>query len=157
VLSLLLSALASYASAQTATPDAAPRKTVALIVGISKYAKLGGGQQLQFADRDAQLIAESLKKAGVSSDNVRLLVGQEATVAAIKSALGTWLARIAGAEDTVVVFFSGHGLFEQEFGESYLLGVDSDAKDPYATALSFNEINQALSKRVRTRRAQGCR
>ncbi|MFL6216678.1 MAG: tetratricopeptide repeat protein [Blastocatellia bacterium] len=149
---LLLLALAQCVSGQTSAPGTTQRKTVAVIVGISKYAKLGGGQQLQFADRDALLIADSLKKAGVSSDNVRVLVGQEATVAAIKSALGTWLARTATADDTVVIFFSGHGLFEQEFGEAYMLGADSDAKDPFATALSLNEINQALNKRVRARR-----
>jgi tetratricopeptide (TPR) repeat protein len=149
---LLLSALALVITAQTPAPGNSQRKTVALVIGISKYVKLGGGQQLQFADRDALLIAESLKKAGLSAENVRTLVGQEATAAAIKSALGSWLARTAGPDDTVVIFFSGHGLFEQEFGESYLLGADSDAKDPFGTALSLNEINQALSKRVRARR-----
>ena len=119
---------------------------------MSKYAKLGGGQQLQFADRDALLIVEALKKAGVSADNLRVLAAQEATVAAIKSAIGNWLARTAGADDTAIIFFSGHGLFEQEFGEAYLLGADSDAKDPFSTALSLNEIHQALAKRVQARR-----
>src|SRR5689334_14716974 len=99
-LAFLLLALALGVPAQTPAPVAAPRKMVAVVIGISKYAKLGGGQQLQFADRDALLIAESLKKAGVSADNLRVLVGQEATVAAIKSALGTWLARTAAADDT---------------------------------------------------------
>src|ERR1043165_3513390 len=131
-LAFLLLTLALGVPAQTPAPDASPRKTVA------------AAQQLQSADRDALLIADSLKKAGVSADNLRVLVGQEATVAAIKSALGTWLARTAAEDDTVVIFFSGHGLFEQEFGTSYLLGADSDAKDPFATALSLNEINQAL-------------
>jgi tetratricopeptide (TPR) repeat protein len=149
---LLLALSALIVTAQTAAPATPQGKTVAVVIGVSRYAKLGGGQQLQFADRDAALMAEALKKAGVSADNLRLLTAQEATVAAIKSVLGNWLARTAGADDTAIIFFSGHGLFEQEFGEAYLLGADSDAKDPFSTALSFNEINQALAKRVHARR-----
>src|SRR5262245_38563825 len=54
--------------------------------------------------------------------------------------------------DTVLIFFSGHALFEREFGESYLLGYDSDPKDPYGTALSIGELSQAFSRRVRSGR-----
>lgn len=148
----LLASLALIASAQTPSPTNSQGKIVAVVIGVSKYAKLGGGQQLQFADRDALLIAEALKKAGVGADNLRVLAAQDATIAAIKSAIGNWLARTAGADDTAIIFFSGHGFFEQEFGEAYLLGADSDAKDPFGTALSLNEINQALAKRVHARR-----
>ncbi len=127
-------------------------KTFALVVGVSKYAKLPGGQQLQFADRDATLFAEAIKKAGVKPENLRVLIGSDATVSAIKAALGNWLARSATENDTVLFFFSGHGLYENEFNESYLLGYDSDAKDPFSTALLTSEINQALTKRIRSRR-----
>jgi tetratricopeptide (TPR) repeat protein len=148
---VLLASLSLHAPAQTPNPSDSHAKTVAVVIGVSKYAKLGGGQQLQFAERDALLMAEALKKAGVGADNLRLLTAQDATVAAIKSAIGNWLARTAGAEDTAIIFFSGHGFFEQEFGEAYLLGSDSDAKEPFSTALSLNEINQALAKRVHAR------
>ncbi|MFY9575040.1 MAG: caspase family protein, partial [Blastocatellia bacterium] len=127
-------------------------RTWALVIGVSKYQKLPGGQQLQFADRDAALFAEAIQKRGVSPQNVRLLTGAEATTAAIKSSIGNWLARSASEADTVLIFFSGHGLSERDFGESYLLGYDSDPKDPYGTALSISEINQALSRRVRSGR-----
>src|SRR2546425_2947866 len=114
-------------------------KTWAVVIGISKYQKLPGGQQLQFADRDATLFAETVEKKGVSPQNVRLLTSAEATTAAVKSAIGNWLARSASESDTVLIFFSGHGMVEREFGEAYLLGYDSDPKDPYATALSVTE------------------
>ena len=127
-------------------------KTWAIVVGVSKYTKLPGGQQLQFADRDAALFAEVLKKSAVNPENIRLLVGADATAQQIKSAIGNWLARSAAATDTVYIFFSGHGLVEREFGESYLLASDSDAKDPYATALSVSELSHALSSRVRAGR-----
>ena len=84
-LAALLASLALIASAQTPSPNNSQGKTVAIVIGVSKYAKLGGGQQLQFADRDALLMVEALKKAGVSADNLRVLAAQEATVAAIKA------------------------------------------------------------------------
>lgn len=151
-LALLLASLALVASAQSPNQTTPQGKIVALVIGVSKYQKLGGGQQLQFADRDASLIAEALKKSGVDAANLRLLAAQEATIAAIKSAIGNWLARTAGVDDTAIIFFSGHGFFEQEFGEAYLLAADSDVKEPFATALSLDEIKQALSKRVHARR-----
>ena len=146
---VIVLALALTAGAQQ--PNQTP-KTWAVIVGVSKYQKLPGGQQLQFADRDAQLFADAIEKRGVSAQNVRLLIGAEATAAAIKSAIGNWLAKSASEQDTVLIFFSGHGFFEREFGESYLLGYDSDPKDTYGTALSVSEITQALRRRVHSAR-----
>src|SRR5712692_1004676 len=143
---ILLIALATTAGAQ----QPAQKRTWAVIIGVSKYQKLPGGQQLQFADRDAASVAEALEKRGVSPLNVRLLIGAEATTTAIKSAIGNWLARSASESDTVIIFFSGHGFFEREFGESYLLGYDSDPKDAYGSALSVSEIGQALGHRVRS-------
>lgn len=142
--SLALTAVAQQADQRS--------RTWAVVIGISRYQKLPGGQQLQFADRDASLFAEAIQKRGVSPQNVRLLTGADATSAAIKSAVGTWLARSVSNSDTVLIFFSGHGLFEREFGESYLLGYDSDPKDPYGTALSVGELGQALAHRVHSAR-----
>ncbi len=147
----LVICLALALTARAQQPNQTP-KTWAVIVGVSKYQKLPGGQQLQFADRDAALFADAIEKRGVSAQNVRLLTGAEATAAAIKSAIGNWLAKSASEQDTVLIFFSGHGFFEREFGESYLLGYDSDPKDTYGTALSVSEISQALSRRVHAAR-----
>ncbi len=122
-----------------------------MVIGISRYAKLPGGQQLQFADRDARAFADSIEKSGVSKQNIRLLTGADATIAQIKTALGDWLARSARERDTVYIFFSGHGFFEREFNEAYLLGYDSDPQAPYSTALSVSDLGHALSRRVRAR------
>jgi tetratricopeptide (TPR) repeat protein/uncharacterized caspase-like protein len=148
---LLLIGIALLSVPATAQPrqDA---KTWAVVIGISRYQKLPGGQQLQFAAHDATTFTEAIQKKGVSVQNVRLLTGSEATAAAIKSAIGTWLARAASESDTVLIFFSGHGLFEREFRESYLLAYDSDPKDPYGTAVSIGDLTQALNRRVRSGR-----
>jgi len=148
----ILAQLAVTSLSQSQSESINAPKTFALVVGISKYARLGGGQQIQFGDRDATLFADAIRKAGVKAENLRVLTGAEATVPAIKAALGNWLARAATENDTVLIFFSGHGLYEHEFNESYLLGYDSDAKDPFSTALLTSEVNQALTKRIRSRR-----
>jgi tetratricopeptide (TPR) repeat protein len=148
-LAILCAALAMTAFAQQRPQS---HTTWALVVGISKYQKLPGGQQLQFADRDAVLFSEAIQKLGVSAQNIKILTGIDATAAAIKSAVGNWLARAVSEPDTVLIFFSGQGMFEREFGESYLLGYDSDPKDPYGTALSVSELSQALTRRVRSGR-----
>src|SRR5262249_10349214 len=75
-------------------------------------------------------------------------VGPEATAAAMKSAIGNWLAETSET-DTAIIYFSGHGMVEDRFGEAYLLGADSDPRDPYSTALSISDLEQALKKRVR--------
>src|SRR5262247_3742665 len=147
LLSVVILCVALVSSARAQQSNQGPT-TWAVVIGISKYQKLPGGQQLQFADHDASLFVEVIQKRGVNPQNVKLLTGTDATAAAIKSAIGNWLARSASPLDTVLIFFSGHGLFEREFGESYLLGYDSDPKDPYGTALSISELGQALGRRV---------
>src|SRR6267378_530466 len=146
---LLCALLVLPASAQQSKRDP---KTLAVVVGISKYQKLPGGQQLQFAARDATSFAEAIQKRGVNPQDVKVLTCSEATASAIKSVIGNWLARSASESDTVLIFFSGHGLFEREFGEAYLLAYDSDPKDPYGSALSVSELSQALNRRVRSGR-----
>ena len=145
-------ACAATSLAQSDSNAAAKEPKIwAVVIGISKYPKVPGGQQLQFADRDAVTFAEAIKKGGVGPENVRLLTGPSATVASIKSAIGNWVARSAAESDTVLIFFSGHGIYENEFAEAYLLGYDSDPKDLYGSALSVSDINQALGRRVRSR------
>lgn len=146
---ILFALLALPVSAQQSSRDP---KTLAVVIGISRYQKLPGGQQLQFAARDATSFVEAIQKRGVNPQDIKLLTGSEATASAIKSVIGNWLARAASESDTVLIFFSGHGLFEREFGETYLLAYDSDPSDPYASALSVSELSQALNRRVRSGR-----
>jgi uncharacterized caspase-like protein/tetratricopeptide (TPR) repeat protein len=125
-------------------------KTWAVVIGISKYPKLPDNKQLLYADKDAQAFATAIKK--MSGENVRLLVNQDATAEAIKEAIGNWLARSATEDDTVTIYFSGHGIAESEYGEAYLLAYDSDAKSPYSSGVSLRELSYAISRRVKAGR-----
>jgi tetratricopeptide (TPR) repeat protein len=138
--------------AQTSPPPPLqPAKTWAVIIGISNYPRLGGGQQLKFSENDAQAFSQAIKKAGATDETIRLLTNQRATVVAIKDAIGNWLAQ-AAYEDTVYIYFSGHGVVEKNFNESYLLAYDSDTSSPYSSALSLTEVSYALSRRIKARR-----
>ncbi|HLG16685.1 MAG TPA: tetratricopeptide repeat protein [Blastocatellia bacterium] len=155
---LAFAALCAHPARTQVPPDQASSspptepQIFALVVGVSKYPRLPGGQQLQFADRDAASFAEAIRNRVPDASNVKLLTGANATAGAIKAALGNWLARSASENDIVLVFFSGHGFVERQFGEAYLLGYDSDVSDPYTTAISVSEIAQALTRRVRAGR-----
>ncbi|HEY6327931.1 MAG TPA: tetratricopeptide repeat protein [Blastocatellia bacterium] len=127
--------------------------TYALVIGVSQYSKLPGGQQLQYAENDARAFANTLQSVGgVDLRNMWLLAGAGATQTAIKTALGSWLARQTSAQDTVYIFFSGHGIVDREFGASYWLAYDSDPKNVDATAISVDDLKHALGSRVKAGR-----
>jgi uncharacterized caspase-like protein len=147
-----LMSLAALSLGQDPKETGKPFRSWALVIGISKYAGLPGGQQLKFADQDAAAFADTITKCGTPAENVRLLMGQQATAAAIRSALGNWLARAASESDTLYIYFSGHGFYEKEFGESYLLPYDANPSDPYASALPLRELQYAIASRIRAGR-----
>jgi hypothetical protein len=89
---LVALSIAIESAAQAQGPRAGDNpKTWVLAIGVSKYPKLPGGEQLQFADRDAADFADAIRKSGAEAENVRILIGADATTSAIKSAIGTWL------------------------------------------------------------------
>ncbi|HYL97908.1 MAG TPA: caspase family protein, partial [Blastocatellia bacterium] len=133
------------------SPESAPGRTWAVVIGIAKYSKLPGGFQLQFPDQDARAFSSAIKAAGVPAQNVKTLIGSEATVDAIRSAIGSWLPRAASPNDTVYIFFSGHGYVERDFNESYLLAYDSDPQNIYSTAISAADIEYILDHRLKAR------
>jgi uncharacterized caspase-like protein/tetratricopeptide (TPR) repeat protein len=127
-------------------------KLWAVVVGVSSYQNLKADEQLKFAHRDAEEMAAFLRSpegGGFPSSQIKLLLNENATVAAIRTALGSWLARSAEADDVVYIFFAGHGVVENNDG--YLLAHDSDPQNLYATAISVAELNRIVSERVRSR------
>jgi uncharacterized caspase-like protein/tetratricopeptide (TPR) repeat protein len=125
----------------------------AVVVGISHYDNVPPAAQLHFADRDAQEFAAFLRSAsggGFPSDHVQVLLNEQASLSAVRTALGTWLPRSAEPNDVVYVFFAGHGVTEGDH-DGYLLARDSDPQNLYATALSISELNKILTQRLRAR------
>src|SRR5689334_21539946 len=128
-------------------------KLWAVVIGVSSYKNLPADAQLKFPHRDAEEFAAFLRSpqgGGFPSSQIKVLLNQEATLAAVRTALGTWLARSAEPEDSVYVYFAGHGVVEGD-RDGYLLAYDSDPQNLYATALSVEELNKVISERLRTR------
>lgn len=128
-------------------------KLWAVVIGVSNYKNLRPEEQLRFAHRDAEEMAAFLRSpngGGFPSTQIKLLLNEEATIASVRTALGTWLPRSAEPDDVVYIFFAGHGVVEQN-SDGYLLASDSDPQNLYATALPIAELDRIVSERLRAR------
>lgn len=123
----------------------------ALVIGISKYKNVPPAAQLEFADDDAEDVARFLRTpqgGSLSAMQMRVLTNENATLAAIRGALHTWLPRAAGPNDVVYLFIAGHGVLGEQ-NKGYFVAHDSDPQNLHATGLSFDEVNDTLNNRVR--------
>ena len=123
----------------------------ALVIGISSYEYVLPAAQLHFAHRDAEEFAAFLRSfegGALPPSHIRLLTNREATLAQIRASLKTWLVESAHPEDIVYFFFAGHGVLDDR-DDGYLVAHDSDPQNLHATALSFQELDEILSKRLR--------
>jgi CheY-like chemotaxis protein len=120
-----------------------PGKCFALLIGISEYKNIN---RLSKTTVDAEDLYTTLLQQGYSKENVFLLCNYEATKNQIGDRLD-WLARRVKHEDTVLFFFSGHGLqFKGGFhpGE-YLCSVQADLSNLQDTCISHEEFTRALN------------
>jgi formylglycine-generating enzyme required for sulfatase activity/uncharacterized caspase-like protein len=129
----------------------------AVVVGVSEYKP--GIRKLSFAADDAQSFANALNAScGVPRDHIKLLTDERATSDAVRSALGTWLSKAAGPEDTVFVYFSGHGYAEEEdslspgTARTYLVTSNTTLEDLVSTSIPIEEVSVLLS-RIRAQKA----
>jgi hypothetical protein len=120
----------------------------ALIIAIADYKSVSSLPRI--VHNDASDIRNTLiapNHCGYSPDNVHLLLDEDATLANIRSELA-WLAKVAGPNDSVIFYFSGHGVLLKSIanGESALVPWDADMKNLLSTCLSENELSDALRK-----------
>ena len=138
----------------------------AVIIGVSEFSELPKEEWLDYADDDARAFHQfvtSPRGRGFLPENVFLLTNEEASFQAIRSRLGSTLAKKIKPEDTVYIFIATHGMVEREAArEGYLLGYDSDREDLYSSALPMRELGTIMTNRLRTARrvllfADACR
>jgi len=118
----------------------------AVIIGIGKYQddKI---PNLKYTTVDAQSIYNILtdpQYGNFPKDQVKLLIDEQATYYNIKSAIGTWLRRNTRKDDTVIIFFAGHGAPEDE--KTYWVTYNANIDDLYGTTLSNDEIADMLDR-----------
>jgi uncharacterized caspase-like protein len=132
-------------------PTMKPPKRFALLVGVGDYAD-ERIPDLPACPRDVDALAEVLRDPNrglFPSDHVVVLREQDVVRANVVAALDS-LARRAGPDDLVVVFFSGHGAVDDK-GRAYWVMHDTKVDALRSTALPELEITELLGE-IRTRR-----
>ncbi len=132
----------------------------AVVIGIGKY-KDPGIPTLKYAANDALSIYNILidpKYGNFPKENVLLLIDEQATLTEIKSAMGTYLARKAGKDDTVAIYFAGHGSPEidptgkaDDRLEKFIVPYDARKDDLFGYGLSMDEIRK-IYERIESKR-----
>ena len=121
-------------------------KYYAVVIGIGNYQddKI---PKLKYTTVDAEEIYNILtdpQYGNFPENQVKLLIDEQATYNNIKSAIGTWLKRNTRKDDTVIIFFAGHGAPEDE--KTYWVTYNANVDDLYGTALSNDEIADMLDR-----------
>ncbi len=80
------------------------------------------------------------------AENVHVLTGAKATLAAIRREIDTWLPSVAKEGDRVLVYFAGHGFMYQ--GKGYLAPYDFQRDSIAATGLPMDELGVAIGSKI---------
>jgi hypothetical protein len=114
----------------------------AILIGIADYQYI---PSLTKAMIDARDMYDVLVQNGYPEANIRLLLDGQATKLAVREQLA-WLAKQVGPGDTVVFFFSGHGV--QVLGDSwageYLCPHEASLDYVKQTCISNEELTASL-------------
>jgi hypothetical protein len=118
---------------------------VALIIGIENYAR---SPDATYANLDAKYFYEYIKNTfGVKTENIKLMINQEANLVDSLGALNKWLpGKVRKNQTDLVIYFAGHGLASSDGKELYLLPQDGDTDLLERTALSRTEIFKMITK-----------
>ncbi|OGK95491.1 MAG: hypothetical protein A3D33_20655 [Candidatus Rokubacteria bacterium RIFCSPHIGHO2_02_FULL_73_26] len=147
--------LAATAAPAPAAPPAA-RERWAVVIGAGRYDS-AAIPPLGYTVADAEAVHATLVgPGGFKPENVLLLTDtseRKPTLRNVRYALGTFLARAAHKDDTVLIFFAGHGAPETDLRGAerdglakYLIPLDADPDDLYATALPMDEIRTIFER-----------
>ena len=134
------------------------REIWAGVIGIDQY-KNKNIDFLEYAKKDAKAFADYLKKnMNVSNNHIFELYNKNATKREINSLLGTKLRKKAGKEDTVFIFFAGHGAPEADSASSdgdgiskYIIPFDADPEDLYSSAIAMDQFAE-IFRRIQAER-----
>jgi hypothetical protein len=124
-------------------------RSYALVVGIANYQKLAAAQQLQFPERDAEAIYSiliSTEGGNFRAENVHKLVGQKATLGALRHELEEWLPSVTKDDDRVLIYFAGHGFVYG--GKAYLAPYDIDLKSIAATGYPMDTLGRDIGVKI---------
>lgn len=127
----------------------------ALIIGISNFAD--SQINLQYSAKDALDFKDYLiKSANFAPSHVRTLIDKEATRDRIFDEFGdSWLPRVAGRDDLVVIYISTHGTpaDADDIGHvNYLVAYDTDKTKLFSKGIAMQELCGLIKTRVKSDR-----
>ncbi len=133
-------------------PETIYDHSIAVVIGINKYHTW---PSLEFAVSDAKAIKEKLY--GLGFHQVIELYDSEASRLQILSLLGDKLPNLLGKNDSLMIYFAGHGQTEtfenrDKQGqiiiekEGYIIPIDADTKNYEGTAISMSKIRDMATK-----------
>lgn len=112
-----------------------------LVVGIEKYDVT---DDIIYSNNSAQLFAKvAVKRFGVTPRRKYILIGQDATSAKIKDTISL-LANNVQKGDTIIFYYSGHGIPSFPAKDPYILPKDKDPK--FVTADSDLKLSNIYNK-----------
>ncbi len=132
-------------------PAIRPPNRFALVIGVADYQD-NRIPDLPACERDARDLSGILTDASIGlfpTANVTTLLNDAVTRTSVVAAMDE-LARKAGPDDLVVVFFSGHGATDEK-GRAYWVMSDTKVDRLRATAMPELEITELLGE-IRTKR-----
>ncbi|MHC4946315.1 MAG: caspase family protein, partial [Planctomycetota bacterium] len=125
-------------------------KQYAVCIGVSSYQNL---PDLRYAHLDAEDVYDFLisDTGGYEMENCVLLCdttaeGGRVLRQQIESLFTTWMARVR-PEDSVFIFFSGHGL-PLGRDRAFMAGWDTDPDDLYPTAIPMSRLREYLDEMI---------
>ncbi|MCU0229589.1 MAG: tetratricopeptide repeat protein [Bryobacterales bacterium] len=127
-------------------------RSYALVIGVGNYPNLQGNFQLQYAEKDAESIYSVLispEGGNFRAENVKRLVGEEATLENIRRELEEWLPSVAQPEDRVLIYFAGHGFLYQ--GGGYLAPYDFRIEDPSKYGYPMQNLGEVIGGKIQAR------
>ena len=138
---------------ETQTPKAVNkfRDAVAIVIGIQNYKNL---PTASYASNDAIKFKEhAVSYLGVRPERVKLLTDSHAQRSDILLAFKYWLpANINSGKTDVIIYFSGHGLSQEQVKQRYFLPFDTNTDLLEETAINqktlFKQISQAGARSV---------
>lgn len=128
-------------SAENAIPS---RTNHLLVIGIDEYHSLG---KLANARRDAEALVNVLsEKYQFEFENIEELYNEDASKKAITTTLRT-LAEKATSDDNLLIYFSGHGYYDDFLKEGYWVPSDAEyeAVTDYITYTYLRQVIKATS------------
>ena len=127
-------------------------KKKALIIAVSDYDNFAQEKQLPFCRNDGEEIYQILQKQGYEIPDDWKLVGRVVSDQ-LKKAIYDFFRRKADSKDTLLFYFSGHGIPDGHGGH-YLAPSDIETNLPDFYGFRFNDLedqtNKSPSKKIIT-------